>query len=68
MAADRQLQAHDFRVFLGACAALFLASLYGPVMIIQPGFGDHTQLIAYLFPDMASGCEAALSLERERMV
>ncbi len=33
---------------------LFCAGILAPMMIIHPGFGDHTDLVGYLFPELVA--------------
>ena len=39
---------------------LFIAGVLLPMMIIHPGFGDHTDLVAYLYPEMTAPRSVAL--------
>ena len=39
---------------------LFIAGVLLPMMIIHPGFGDHTDLVGYLYPEMTAPRSVAL--------
>jgi uncharacterized paraquat-inducible protein A len=39
---------------------LFIAGVLLPMMIIHPGFGDHTDLVTYLYPEMTAPRSVAL--------
>ena len=43
-----------FTLALALALGLFILGILQPMMIIHPGFGDHSNLVAYLYPELSA--------------